>query len=54
MAKMPPERLAQALKANLKRRKESPAHPPVPEPDKVLEKIKENPARESGLPPPER
>jgi hypothetical protein len=53
MAKLPPERLAQALKANLKRRKDSPLRPSVPEPDKAVENIKENPIKRPGPPPPE-
>jgi len=43
MAKLPPERLAAALKANLKRRKETGSPPSIPEPAKDPEKSKENP-----------
>jgi hypothetical protein len=43
MAKTPPERLAAALKANLKRRKQSPPSDHGPDPAKDPEKLKENP-----------
>jgi len=43
MAKTPPERLAAALKANLKRRKETTPLRPGPELAKDPEKSKENP-----------
>jgi len=43
MAKTPPERLAAALKANLKRRKQLPPSGPRPDPVKDPEKLKENP-----------
>jgi hypothetical protein len=43
MAKTPPERLAAALKANLKRRKPVPPSTPGHEPVKDPEKPKENP-----------
>jgi hypothetical protein len=50
MVKRPPEKLAQALRANLKRRKQNPAGSPAPDLPKDHENTKENPvpSRDEG------
>ena len=52
MAKLPPERLAAALRANLKRRKQQPSAGAPPETGKDPEKPKEKPS--SAVPQPQR
>jgi hypothetical protein len=51
MAKTPPEKLAAALRANLKRRKQQPPPSPATDLSKDPEKIGENPLAEAGRPP---
>lgn len=51
MAKTPPEKLAAALRANLKRRKEHPQPSLAQAPSKDPEKTRENPLGEAVRPP---
>ena len=51
MVKLPPERLAAALKANLKRRKQLAGSVSCPDPAKDPEEYKENPSEGAPRPP---
>ena len=48
MAKSSPEKLAQALRANLKRRKALPDQPPAPEPPPAAGQAPQKPPQKPG------